>query len=116
LLVATGLDWKKAGLILIMLFFDGITSGLSDTMSSPAPNDQKTCYLYRVNSKFSPYTCDWQNAMNHFEYLQETSDDVLTNGDKQRAYKGRGGIDMHCHPFDLCELWADFSKTDCLIK
>ncbi len=27
-------------------FFNGITSGLSDTMSSPAPTDQKTCHLY----------------------------------------------------------------------
>jgi hypothetical protein len=29
--------------------------------------------------------CDWQNAMNHFEYLWETSDDVLTDDDKQYA-------------------------------
>jgi hypothetical protein len=50
-------------------FFDDITSGFSDIMSSPAPKDQKTCYLYQINSIFSPYTCDWQNAMNHFEYL-----------------------------------------------
>jgi hypothetical protein len=48
--------------------------------------------------------------MNHFEYLRETSDDVLTNDDKQRAYKGRGGIDMHCHPFDLRELWEALLK------
>ncbi len=72
-------------------------------MSSPAPKDQKMCYLYQVNSKYSPYTCDWQNAMNHFEYLQETSDDILTDDDKQRAYKGRGGIDDHCYLFDLCD-------------
>jgi hypothetical protein len=91
-------------------FFDDITSGLSDTMLSPAPKDQKTCYLYQVNSKFSPYTRDWQNAMNHFEYLRETSDDVLTDDDKQRAYKGRGGIDMRCHPFDLREPWEDLVK------
>jgi hypothetical protein len=39
---------------------------LSDTMSSPAPKDQKTCYLYWLNSNFCPYTCDWQNAMNSF--------------------------------------------------
>jgi hypothetical protein len=45
--------------------------------------------------------CDWTNAMNHFEYLWETSDDVLTNDDKQHTYKGRGGIDMGCYPFDL---------------
>ncbi len=44
--------------------------------------------------------------MNHFEYLQETSDDILTNDDKQRAYKGRGGIDERCYPFDLRdETW-----------
>ena len=48
--------------------------------------------------------------MNHFEYLWETSDDVLTGDDKQRAYKGRGGIDMRCHPFDLRELWEDLVK------
>jgi hypothetical protein len=48
--------------------------------------------------------------MNHFEYLWETSDDVLTDDDEQRAYKGRGGIDMHCHPFDLCEPWEDLVK------
>jgi hypothetical protein len=49
--------------------------------------------------------------MNHFEYLQETSDDVLTNDDKQRTYKGRGGIDMRCHPFDLCdETWGALVK------
>jgi hypothetical protein len=49
--------------------------------------------------------------MNHFEYLWETSDDVLTNDDKQRTYKGRGGIDMHCHPFDLRdELWEALVK------
>ncbi len=39
---------------------------LSDTMSSPAPKDQKTCYLYWLNSNVCPYTCDWQNAMNSF--------------------------------------------------
>ncbi len=91
-------------------FFDDIISGLSDTISSQAPTDQKTCYLYRVNSKFSPYTCDWTNAMNHFEYLWKTSEDVLTDDDKQHAYKGRGGIDMRCHPFDLRELWEDLVK------
>jgi hypothetical protein len=48
--------------------------------------------------------------MNHFEYLWETSDDVLTNVDKQRTYKGRGGIDMHCYPFDLRESWEDLVK------
>jgi hypothetical protein len=48
--------------------------------------------------------------MNHFEYLWETSDDVLTNDDKQCAYKGRGGIDLHCHPFDLREPWEDLVK------
>jgi hypothetical protein len=80
-------------------------------MSSPAPKDQKTCYLYRVNSKFSPYTCEWQNAINHFEYLQETSDDIPTNDDKQRTYKGRGGIDEHCYPFDLRdEPWEALVK------
>jgi hypothetical protein len=80
-------------------------------MSSPAPKDQKTCYLYWLNSNFSPYTCEWQNAMNHFEYLRETSDDVLTNDDKQRAYKGSGGIDMRCHPFDLRdETWGALVK------
>ncbi len=92
-------------------FFDHIISDLSDTMSSPAPKDQKTCYLNQVNSKFSPYTCDWQNAMNHFEYLWETSDDILTNDDKQRTYKGRGGIDEHCYPFDLRdETWGALVK------
>jgi hypothetical protein len=80
-------------------------------MSSPAPKDQKTCYLYQVNSKFSFYTCEWQNAMNNFEYLQETSDDILTNDDKQRAYKGRRGIDVRCYPFDLRdELWEALVK------
>jgi len=77
------------------------TPALSDTISRPAPKDQKTCYLYRVHSKYSPYTREWQNAMNHFEYLWETS--VHTNDDKQRTYKGRGGIDEHCYPFDLCD-------------
>ena len=49
--------------------------------------------------------------MNHFEYLQETSDDILTNDDKQRAYKGRGGIDEHCYPFDLRdESWGALVK------
>jgi hypothetical protein len=97
-----GLDWFDTD----QFFFDDVISGLSDTMSSPAPKDQKTCYLYQVNSKYSPYTCDWQNVMNHFEYLQETSDDILTNDDKQHSYKGRGGIDEHCYPFDLRdETW-----------
>jgi hypothetical protein len=92
-------------------FFDDITSGLLDTISSPAPKDQKTCYLYQVNSKFSPFMCDWTNALNHFEYLWETSDDILTNDDKQHTYKGRGGIDMHCYPFDLCdEPWEALVK------
>ena len=77
---------------------------------SPAPKDQKTCCLYQVNSNVSPYTCDWTNAMNHFEYLRETSDDVLTDDDKHRAYKGRGGIYMRCHPFDLHEPWEDILK------
>jgi hypothetical protein len=45
--------------------------------------------------------------MNHFEYLWETSDDVLTYDDEQCTYKGRGGIDMRCHPFDLHdETWG----------
>jgi hypothetical protein len=49
--------------------------------------------------------------MNHFEYLWETSDDVLTNDDNQCTYKGRGGIDMHCYPFDLCdEPWEALVK------
>ena len=49
--------------------------------------------------------------MNHFEYLWETSDDVVTNDDKQREYKGRGGIDMRCHPFDLHdETWGALVK------
>ncbi len=39
------------------------------------------------------------------------SDDVLTNEDKQCAYKGRGGIDMHCYPFDLHdEPWEALVK------
>jgi hypothetical protein len=80
-------------------------------MSSPAPKDQKTCYLNQENSKYSPYTCEWKNAMNHFEFLQETSDDVLTDDDKQRAYKERGGIDEHCYPFDLRdETWEALVK------
>ncbi len=84
---------------------------ISDTMSSPAPKDQKTCYLYWLNSNFSPYTCDWQHAMNHFEYLWETSDDILTNDDKQRAYKRRGGIDERCYPLDLRdEMWGALVK------
>jgi hypothetical protein len=49
--------------------------------------------------------------MNHFEYLQETSDDFVTNDDKQRAYKGRGGIDECCYPFDLHdEPWEALVK------
>jgi hypothetical protein len=49
--------------------------------------------------------------MNHFEYLWETSDDILTDDDKQRAYKGRGGIDKHCYPFDLHdETWGALVK------
>jgi hypothetical protein len=49
--------------------------------------------------------------MNHFEYLQKTSDDILTNDDKQHAYKGRGGIDGRCYPFDLCdETWKALVK------
>jgi hypothetical protein len=49
--------------------------------------------------------------MNHFEYLRETSDDILSNDDKQRAYKGRGGIDEHCYPFDLRdEMWGGLVK------
>jgi hypothetical protein len=50
--------------------------------------------------------------MNHFEYLRETSDDILTNDDKQRAYKGRGGINEHCYPFDLRdETWEALVKS-----
>jgi hypothetical protein len=37
-----GLDWFNTD----QTFFDGVISGLSDTMSSSAPKDQKTCYLY----------------------------------------------------------------------
>jgi hypothetical protein len=49
--------------------------------------------------------------MNHFEYLWETSDDILTDDDKQRAYKGSGGIDNCCYPFDLCnEMWVGLVK------
>jgi hypothetical protein len=49
--------------------------------------------------------------MNHFEYFWETSDDVLTNNDTQWAYKGRGGIDMHCYSFDLRdEPWEALVK------
>jgi hypothetical protein len=49
--------------------------------------------------------------MNHFEYLQETSDDILTDDDKQCAYKGRRGIDEHCYPFDLHdEMWEALVK------
>jgi hypothetical protein len=49
--------------------------------------------------------------MNHIEYLQETSDDILTDDDKQRTYKGRGGIDEHCYPFDLRdETWEALVK------
>jgi hypothetical protein len=102
-----GLDWFDTD----QAFFDDVISGLSDTMSSPAPKDQKMCYLHQVNSKYSPYTCDWQNAMNHFEYLQETSGDILTDDDRQRTYKGRGGIDEHCFPFALRdEMWEALVK------
>jgi hypothetical protein len=31
------------------VFFDHVISDLSNTMSSPAPKDQKMCYLYRLN-------------------------------------------------------------------
>ena len=49
--------------------------------------------------------------MNHFVYFRETSDDILTNDDKQCAYKGRGGIDMRCYPFDLRgESWEALVK------
>jgi hypothetical protein len=49
--------------------------------------------------------------MNQFEYFQETSDDILTNDDKQHAYKGRGGIDERCNPFDLHdEMWEALVK------
>jgi hypothetical protein len=49
--------------------------------------------------------------MNHFEYLQETSDDILTDDDKHRTYKGRGGIDERCYPFDLHdEMWEALVK------
>jgi hypothetical protein len=65
--------------------------------------------LYQVNSKYSPYTREWQNAMNHFEHLRETS--VHTNDDKQHTYKGRGGIDMRFFPFDLRdETWGELVK------
>jgi hypothetical protein len=49
--------------------------------------------------------------MNHFKYLQKTSDDILTNDDKQCTYKGRGGIDERCYPFDLHdETWEALVK------
>jgi hypothetical protein len=49
--------------------------------------------------------------MNHFEYLWETSDNILTDDDKQRKYKGRGGIDENCYPFDLRdEPWEALVK------
>jgi hypothetical protein len=48
--------------------------------------------------------------MNHFQYLWETSEDNLTNDDKQRTYKGRRGIDMRCYSFDLREPWEDLVK------
>jgi hypothetical protein len=48
--------------------------------------------------------------MNHFDYLWETSDDILTDDDKQHTYKGRGGIDERCYPFDLCEPWGALVK------
>ncbi len=55
--------------------------------------------------------------MNHFEYLWETSDDILTNDDKQRTYKGRGGIDMRCHLFDLRdEMWGALVKRLALLS
>ncbi len=54
--------------------------------------------------------CDWMDAMNHFEYLRELSDDIISDDDKQRAYKGKGGIDEHCHPFKLYELWESLVK------
>ena len=51
------------------------------------------------------------NDMNHFEYLHElSSDDNITNDEKQRAYKRKGGIDMCCHPFVLDESWESLVK------
>jgi hypothetical protein len=50
--------------------------------------------------------------MNHFEYLWKTSDDILADDDKQHAYKGRGGINEHCYPFDLREeTWGALVKS-----
>jgi hypothetical protein len=49
--------------------------------------------------------------MNHFLYLQEIPIYFIADGDKQHAYKGKGGIDMCCHPpFVLKESWESLVK------
>jgi hypothetical protein len=101
-----GFDWFDTDQAFFMTLFQDFQT----PCQVQHPKIKIKCYLYWLNSKFSPYTCGWQNAMNHFEYLWETSDDMLTNDDKQRAYKGKGGINIRCHPFDLRELGGALVK------
>ncbi len=80
--------------------------GISRSLSSPAPTDVKSCYLFCFNGDIDSFKCNYlDNVNHHFAYMQELPKGFCTENDIQDAYKGRGGIIDDCfNPF-IVESW-----------
>jgi hypothetical protein len=79
---------------------------LSESLSSPAPTDVKSCYLFCFNGDIDSFKCNYlDNVNHHFAYMQELPKGFYTENDIQDAYKRRGGImDDRFNPF-IVESW-----------
>ncbi len=89
---------------MILLFLE--YKRLSESLSSSAPTDVKSCYLFRFNWDIDSFKCNYlDNVNHHFAYMQELPEGFYTENDLQDAYKGRGSIiNDRFNPF-IVESW-----------
>ena len=87
-------------------FFFSEYEGLSESLSSPAPTDVKSCYLFCFNGDIDSFKCNYLDNINHhFAYMQELPKGFFTENDIQDAYRGRGSIiDDRFNPF-IVKSW-----------
>ena len=79
----------------------------SSSNFSKASTGNKTCYLLQFDEAIPHGMCHWtQTKFNHFVYLQDDMEEI-SDEDKKRAYKGRGGTqDIGWHPL-IVNPWSN---------
>jgi len=90
------------------------TGNSTSSSLSKAPTGNKTCYLLQFDPTTPHGMCHWtQNNFFHFIYLLDVTEKV-SDEDKKRAYKGRGGTqDIGWHPL-IVDPWSNLLEKSVL--